>query len=69
MTVCKEQGYDVAKFVSGGDFFSPHRVENQFSIYHLECGENDTFLVDCFASGHLGQICQSGTGAGVVCGS
>ena len=70
MTVCKDVGYKGAKFMSGGSYFqhSPTAyTPHSFAITHLECRENDKHITDCYGSNKIHEMCDTGSGAGVIC--
>lgn len=69
MTVCKENGYSRAKFMSGGSYFQPDTTDSGFAITFLECSEHTTSVSQCYAiDNHNDDYeCESGTGAGVIC--
>ena len=65
MTVCKELGYERAKFLSGGSYFQPE-PKAPFTITNLECNDDDLNLMECFGDTR-DEDCHTGTGAGVIC--
>lgn len=68
MTVCRENGYSIAKFMSGGSYFQPDS-NTGFAITFLECSEHTTSVSQCFGIDNHNEDynCESGTGAGVIC--
>jgi hypothetical protein len=38
-----------------------------FAITHLECRENDNKITDCYGNNNVHEMCDTDTGAGVIC--